>query len=133
MRPDVPEGYFASFHKHIMNTVAPAPVRQLWQRPVVWAVAAGVALPCALLFMYQPTNAVADEEAFAWNELEEQELLAMVSLVGAEAEDVASVFSVDDISFEDIETFEEAQADELLESLDLSEEDILDILNETYQ
>ncbi|MEZ4684736.1 MAG: hypothetical protein R3B47_01280 [Bacteroidia bacterium] len=138
-RPEVPNGYFEAFPKRLMNTIAPAPVRSLWQRPMVWAVAAGIALLCAFGLMYQPADQGPASDAIAKageviDEMEDQELLAMLSLAGAEAEDVASVFSVEEIGFQDLEGFEEeSDAEALLESLDLSENDILDLINETYQ
>ena len=130
-----PQGYFDAFPKSIMKAVAPAPVRKLWQRPTVWAVAAGLILLCGLGLWYQPAGPTTSEIAQeVIEEMEDQELLAMLSLAGAEAEDVASVFSVEEIGFQDLEGFEEeSDTDALLENLDLSEDDILDLINETYQ
>jgi hypothetical protein len=133
---DVPEGYFAAFHKRIMKKVLPAPVRSLWERPVVWAAAAGIVLLCTFAVLFQPLSTGSSTDQVAQElieDLEDQELFAMLSIAGAEAEDVASIFSVEEVSFDDLEGFEGNDTEELLDNLDLSEADILDLLNETYQ
>ena len=130
-KPEVPKGYFESFHEQLLPKLPPykTPIRKLWQRPSVWAIAAAIIMLLALFPLLKTDSQASPEKLLAG--LNDQELLALADYANTEAEDVAAIYSLEDVLLDDLESIDDADAEALLESLDLSEMDILDLLEET--
>ena len=131
LEPAAPEGYFEALPARIMAQVPRARVRKLWQRPEVWAIAAGIIVLLAIAPLINRPAQPDSERMLA--SLSDQELLALADYSLSEAEDVAAVFSLEDVSLTDLESFEDDEAEALLESIELSEDDIVELLNESTE
>lgn len=129
LKPAAPEGYFETLPGRITKQVSQNKVIAMWRRPAVWAVAAGIVILLSLFpLLQQNTPLGADEIAQTIDDLE---LYALADYIETDAEDIAAVFEISDVTMNDLEEISSDEADALLESLDLSDMDIVELLNET--
>ena len=130
VKPQVPEGYFESFYENLLPKLPShkTSIRKLWQRPTVWAIAAGIVVLLSVFPLLNTNTQSSPDQLLA--DLSEQELLALADYADTDAEDVAAIYSIEDVLLDDLESIDDSDAEALLESLDLSEMDIMDLLEE---
>lgn len=131
LNTDPPEAYWTQLTQQVKTaTSTEKPTRSLWGNNFyTWAVAASFIFLASLgLWQFWPQTSVSSSDMVA--QMETEDLVAMAAYAGAMPEDVAEVFSLNDIEDLSIPGWEDTDTEGWMDALDMDEADILEALYE---